>query len=639
MFRLNTVKSKIIFLVVLGLIVLAVSAGGSLFVAQRQKLNAELARNSQAIQVDLVEILMLEEQFINRRNPELLDKAAKSGSHLLQVISTLRNLTQNGQILERIDALEKAQKSHEQVFKDISAILNGIDNNRKGLAVADNQAVDALGQAANKITELETNKAMLGEDLPSTYITLRSVIKDLIIPINVIALNLQDLFILGDQDGYLAKQKELSGKLKQEMKNMDLSLQTKELAEFLPVWEQAKKHIETATQLEGDIFAGWQKNQELGRQLRDRAEEVKKEAASILEISAKESEAQERIGYLSSIGVFVIGLLAFLIFGASMVRSIQKSLAKVISDISQAATHVSSAATMVASSSQGMAEGTSEQAASLEETSSSLEEMSSMTKQNADNAKQADSLMRMTNEVVVKANDSMASLTTSMKGISESSRETSKIIKTIDEIAFQTNLLALNAAVEAARAGEAGAGFAVVADEVRNLSLTVLETIIRHMGRAAEAARSTADIIAGTIENVEGGSRLVDATNEAFAEVSLNASKVGELVSEIAAASDEQAEGIGQINTAISQMDRVTQQNAAIAEEAAAASQELNEQAGQMEDVVDDLAKLVGGRTDRTRGYDAPKTSGKPHDDRSKQKAKMIKYGNKALPAPEDDAF
>ena len=192
--------------------------------------------------------------------------------------------------------------------------------------------------------------------------------------------------------------------------------------------------------------------------------------------------------------------------------------------------------------------------------------------------------MKEANRTVEKANTSMAELTTSMEEISQASEETQKIIKTIDEIAFQTNLLALNAAVEAARAGEAGAGFAVVADEVRNLAM-----------RAADAAGNTADLIEGTVKKIKDGSTLVATTNEAFTEVATSASKVGELVGEIAAASQEQAQGIEQVNKAVTEMDKVTQQTAANAEESASASGQMNDQAAQMKAVVGELVALVGG--------------------------------------------
>jgi methyl-accepting chemotaxis protein len=159
---------------------------------------------------------------------------------------------------------------------------------------------------------------------------------------------------------------------------------------------------------------------------------------------------------------------------------------------------------------------------------------------------------------VAEANESMRDLTESMRAISLASEETGKIIKTIDEIAFQTNLLALNAAVEAARAGEAGAGFAVVANEVRNLAL-----------RATESARSTSELIEDIVKKVRDGERLAQMTRGDFDEVTSSASKVVSLMAEIAAASKEQSEGIGQINRAVAEMSTVTQKNAAAAEELA----------------------------------------------------------------------
>jgi len=211
--------------------------------------------------------------------------------------------------------------------------------------------------------------------------------------------------------------------------------------------------------------------------------------------------------------------------------------------------------------------------------------MASMTKCNAENAGNADVLMKDANHVVTTANASMGRLTESMGEISRAGEQTSKIIKTIDEIAFQTNLLALNAAVEAARAGEAGAGFAVVADEVRNLAM-----------RAAAAAKDTAQLIEGMVKKVNDGSTLVLSTNEAFKKVAESSGKVGTLVAEIAQASKEQSNGIDQVNLAIFEMDKVVQQNAANAEESASAAEEMSAQAEQLKEYVDELMALVTGR-------------------------------------------
>jgi methyl-accepting chemotaxis protein len=280
--------------------------------------------------------------------------------------------------------------------------------------------------------------------------------------------------------------------------------------------------------------------------------------------------------------VITIGGLLLAYF---MSRSIARPVNRIVQDLYQGADRVAGASRQVSAASQTLAEGASEQAAAIEETSSSMEEMSSMTRQNADNARQANTLMSETSRVVDEANHAMGELNRSMKDISKASEETAKIIKTIDEIAFQTNLLALNAAVEAARAGEAGAGFAVVADEVRNLAM-----------RAAEAAKNTAVLIEESVKKIKNGTGIVDRTNQAFGKVNSEAKKIEHLVGEIAAASQEQAQGIEQTNKAISEMNKIVQSNAASAEESASASEEMYGQAEFMKATVTALSGVIEGQ-------------------------------------------
>jgi methyl-accepting chemotaxis protein len=192
--------------------------------------------------------------------------------------------------------------------------------------------------------------------------------------------------------------------------------------------------------------------------------------------------------------------------------------------------------------------------------------------------------MNEANQAITQAESSMTKVIQAMEEISNSGHEIGKIIKTIDEIAFQTNLLALNAAVEAARAGEAGAGFAVVADEVRNLAI-----------RSAEAAKNTADLSASTISNIKSGSEMVNTTAENFKTVEDDSAKVAALLSEVTEASKEQSQGIGQITSAMSEMDKVTQSNAASAEESASAAGQLSLEAGHLLGVVDEMSALVYG--------------------------------------------
>lgn len=288
---------------------------------------------------------------------------------------------------------------------------------------------------------------------------------------------------------------------------------------------------------------------------------------------------------ISIIGICAITLFLGLTLSIIISRGIIRMLKSVSSQMGLSVLDVASASQQTFSTSQSLADGTSEQAASIEETSASLEQMAAMTQQNADAAGQADQLMQDAIHSIKSANHAMNEMTISMDAISSSSEETSKIIKTIDEIAFQTNLLALNAAVEAARAGEAGSGFAVVADEVRNLAI-----------RAADAARNSSEMINGTLDTVKKGAVIVSQTNTEFNQVEGSAKRVSELVAEIAGSSKEQSQGITQVTQAVMEMDKVTQNNAENAENSASAAKKLNAQAKQMKTMVDKLVSFVGGR-------------------------------------------
>ncbi len=351
-----------------------------------------------------------------------------------------------------------------------------------------------------------------------------------------------------------------------------------------------------------DFLANWIARENIGSQRTTAGEAVTDacNATADAGMTATTKIASEAMSALSLAStIMLVGLIIALVVGVLvaffMTRSITGPVNRIITGLNEGSSQVASASGQVSSASQSLAEGSSEQAASIEETSSSMEEMSSMTKSNAENAGTANGLMEETRTVVTTANTSMRELTQSMKEISTASEDTSKIIKTIDEIAFQTNLLALNAAVEAARAGEAGAGFAVVANEVRNLAM-----------RAADAAKNTSELIEGTVKKVHAGSLLVSTTNEAFTKVADSTGKVANLVSEISQASQEQSNGISQVNIAITEMDKVVQQNAANAEESASAAEEMSAQAEQLREYVDELVMVVTGKRNQSSGFNRP---------------------------------
>jgi methyl-accepting chemotaxis protein len=308
------------------------------------------------------------------------------------------------------------------------------------------------------------------------------------------------------------------------------------------------------------------------------------ELARTLEAAAKESLDQQ-LWFLgvAAFALVLAGILVSLLSSRVLVRPI----GRVISGLSRGAGRIVGATNQLAETSEQLAEGASRQAASLQQTAASLEEIASVTRRTADNARETDRSMAGTREAVERGGEAVRNLADAVKRASASGEETVRIIRVSEEIAFQTNLLALNAAVEAARAGSAGAGFAVVAGEVRRLAK-----------RAGESAANTTELIQEMLERLRSGDALADAGYAAFSKITEQAETAGKRVAEIAAASEQQARGVDQLNAAVDEMNRVTQRNAEAAETAASASTEMRDQAERLNRYVSDLARLIhGGRS------------------------------------------
>lgn len=248
-----------------------------------------------------------------------------------------------------------------------------------------------------------------------------------------------------------------------------------------------------------------------------------------------------------------------------------ESLTVMMSDIRNAAETIFTASSEIAQGNADLSSRTEQQAANLEETASSMEELTSTVKLNADNAKQANVLAEKASSVATDGGSLIQQVVNTMNDINQSAQKISDIIGVIDGIAFQTNILALNAAVEAARAGDQGRGFAVVASEVRTLAQ-----------RSANAAKDIKALINDSVQKIESGNSLVNKSGETMKEIVNSIKRVNDIMSEIAAASNEQSTGIEEVSTAVSQMDEMTQQNAALVEEAAAAAESLQSQADQL---------------------------------------------------------
>jgi methyl-accepting chemotaxis protein len=255
----------------------------------------------------------------------------------------------------------------------------------------------------------------------------------------------------------------------------------------------------------------------------------------------------------------------------AQLKSMQDSLARLVSNVRQNSEAVASASQQIARGNQDLSERTQRQASALQETAASMEQLGTTVKQNADNAKQANQLTQGASTLVIQGGEVMGQVVDTMSSINISSRKIADITSVIDGIAFQTNILALNAAVEAARAGEQGRGFAVVASEVRSLAQ-----------RSAAAAKEIKSLIGVSVERVEQGTVLVDQAGKTMMEIVASIKRVTDIVGEISGASTEQSNGIAQVGEGVSQMDQATQQNAALVEESAAAADSLKDQAQQL---------------------------------------------------------
>jgi methyl-accepting chemotaxis protein len=256
-------------------------------------------------------------------------------------------------------------------------------------------------------------------------------------------------------------------------------------------------------------------------------------------------------------------------------NAVQQSMRGIVGQVREASDSIQTASSEVASGNADLSQRTEQAASSLQQTASSMEQLTGTVKQSAESASTANQLASSAAQVAQRGGEVVSRVVSTMEEINSSSKKIADIIGVIDGIAFQTNILALNAAVEAARAGEQGRGFAVVAGEVRSLAQ-----------RSAEAAKEIKALIGTSVDKVEVGSKLVQDAGSTMNEIVASVQRVTDIIGEITAASTEQSSGIGQVNTAVSQLDQMTQQNAALVEQSAAAACSLKEQALKLSNVV-----------------------------------------------------
>jgi len=540
----------------------------------------------------------------------------------------------------RIPEITEPHKKVKAAFDEVTGYLEITDDyERKYLEVRrqfSDTARKVLGVMAEALAaEIEAFNIELGSDFTEETMVRRYDRQTSITAVRATIFDSWVFFLQGyirDSDelynNSLAKMEEAKQMMDELIKNTKTTYpkirQAVEKAQAMVEKELAPQLKDTLNQQKATVDLAAKRNAAVGI-LIETGTAMDKEVSKVL-MGLTEGIANSVVKAIAAVFIGIaVALVISIIQAIVTTRSIVKPINTIIGNLSASAQEVDSASSQLTGAANTLAGGATENAASLEETSAALEELSSMTGRNSDNAIEANGLMDQARANVTQAESSMTKVITAMEEISRSGNEIGKIIKTIDEIAFQTNLLALNAAVEAARAGEAGAGFAVVADEVRNLAI-----------RSADAAKTTADLIEATIKNINSGSEMVNATAEAFKVVEANATKVGSLVAEVASASKEQTQGIGQINSAMREMDKVTQANAATAEQSASAASQLSAQAASLLNVVTEINVLAHGAKAGTQSRSAdtrPRLAAPPPPPAAKPSAGLSAAdANKALP-------
>jgi len=521
--------------------------------------------------VGMVDRVQALKPLVDKHGGELLDQFAGHWDTYLKMDQQIRELARlNSNVRAKTLSQGKARDAYDEAVAALETV------------VANNEAALSGSTDLNRI-KARAKKGSLATQVSKNLVAIQRDEKNLIL-----AKSQEDM------DGYAESIRSLEDMLEVQLTDLRGMAEAGREANLVG---QFADHYETYKTLNQEVVdlsrqngnnKAFQLAASQGRDLLEKAEQVMTELVAYNEQGMDQDKAVSDARYtaasLMMVGVSVGGILVTVLLAVFILKNLNGRLAKIVKWLSDGAQQTAAASGQVSQSSQELAEGASEQAASVEETSASLEEMASMIRQNAAGAKEANVLAADTRETADTGNTKMEQMLKAIQDVNQSSEETARIIKTIDEIAFQTNLLALNAAVEAARAGESGQGFAVVAEEVRNLAQ-----------RAADAAKDTAELIDGSRENTKRSAGMVDDVAQSLGEITTKARQMNDLVAEIAAASDEQDQGIGQINTAVSQIDQVTQSMASNAEESAAASEELNAQAETLTGTVRELTVLVEG--------------------------------------------
>ena len=589
----RTVRSRIFLILAVGILGMGVLVGVNKVLDLKKNNEIQVGSESQEIRTGILRVLQTEEAYINGRDEEKLETYAVLRDALEQTVASIRSKAADREVEGLAGEIARLEEENAKAFSSVVDIIHRMDRDMAEMNRLIQEMNDVMGGIVSAIDNEETMMMIEGNFLDQTKSGLRWEFKDFLTYGREKILSVFRLLLFSSMDDYRKTGELLQEKRRIKENNINTMVEAAKEKTYTDGWKTVQAILPEIDRLEASIVAGWEENRILTETLKQTGGAVQEAAGKIVDRTQAEIARSDRTGDLIALVVGAGSIFLLLVLGVLISRSTNRSLREAIRGLTLNSNGVSAAAEEVSTASHSLAEGANQQAASIEETSSSLEEMSAMTRRNAENAVQASALSSESRATARSCAGTMQEMSESISGVNEASKETQKIVKTIDEIAFQTNLLALNAAVEAARAGEAGAGFAVVADEVRNLAV-----------RAAEAAGNTSSQIDDIVKKMKGAMEMVARSLEEFKQVEESTGKVDGLMTEVSTASEEQANGIEQVNRAITEMDRVVQQNASQAEESSSASEELRNQAFGMQEMVGGLTLLVEGH--RTVRRDGP---------------------------------
>ncbi len=632
----QTIKAKILSLLILAMIIVGLNAAVTNYTNRLKKQNNTLSNQATAIQVSVLENMMIEAQYTSARDPELLKKIAAIDERFVKVLENMQVLSENADTKALIDNLGSAYREHMSVFKKISSSLTNFDNAQKALTSVNSQMSDELVSINKGIEDKAVNLVMQGEDLPPGYDTLKNLVKDMLVSLNINGRNLQNLLAGASIEEYGKQHEIITKTLNINAQNIQTNIDSG-TNEYSKSWDIIKNHLKESSDLEAKITTIWNDNKKLGKELEAAVFKVKDLAQSLSKMTEEEIAHYERIGSTLTLTVLATGLLAFIIIGALIANSIVKPINNIVNGLRDVAEGEGDLTKRLAIKSQGevgelanlfnafmvklqsLIKDISGNSNTLEESSAGLtviaghlakgaedmmlrsndvatasEEMSTNMNNVAAASEEASTNINMVaaaaeemtatvreiaqnslkaREITEKAVVNTDNVTSKVNELGKAALEISKVTEVITEISEQTNLLALNATIEAARAGDAGKGFAVVANEIKEL--------------AKQTASATQEIKT----RIDG---IQSSTNETVVEIghiSKIIEEINDIVGTIATAVEEQSVSSQEISNSISQASQGIEEVNQNVNQTSAVSSNITSDIGSVDRGVKDISE------------------------------------------------